>query len=45
MDKIELLLKYIRRTNKEMTKENLLFELSMNEYSTKSLFFIAENYF
>lgn len=45
MDKIDLLLKDIQRTNTEMTREQLLFELSINEYSTKSLFFITKGYF
>lgn len=45
MDKIDLLLKDIRRTNTEMTREQLLFELSVNEYSAKSLFFITKGYF
>lgn len=45
MDKIDLLLKDIRRTNTEMTREQLLFELSVNEYITKSLFFITKGYF
>lgn len=37
MDKIDELLVYIQQTNPEMTKEKLIEELSVNDYSTISL--------
>lgn len=38
MDKIDELLRYIHRTNPEMTRENLINELSRSDYAARSLF-------
>ena len=43
MDRIEELLKYVRRTNPTMTKEKLIEELGKNRYSSIALVMIAEN--
>lgn len=39
MDKIDELLRYIQRTNPEMTREKLIEELGACEYTAKSLIF------
>lgn len=43
MDKIDKLLEYVRRTNPEMTKERLIYELGECQYTAKSLIFTAES--
>lgn len=43
MDKIDKLLEYVRRTNPEMTKERLIYELGECRYTAKSLIFTAES--
>lgn len=43
MDKIDKLLEYVHRTNPEMTKERLIYELGECRYSAKSLIFTAES--
>lgn len=43
MDKIDKLLEYVRRTNPEMTKEQLIYELEECRYTAKSLIFTAES--
>lgn len=37
MDKIDELLQYVRKTNPEMTRARLIFELSQSRYSTAGL--------
>ena len=37
MDKIDEMLKYVRRTNPEMTRDKLIEELGKCDYSAKSL--------
>ena len=44
MDKLNELLKYIRRTNPGMTKEKLIKELKQCNYTTKSLIFTEQNF-
>lgn len=44
MDKIDELLRYIHRTNPEMTREKLMDELSRSDYAAKSLIFTAETF-
>lgn len=39
MDKIDELLRYIHRTNPEMTREKLINELSRSDYAARSLLF------
>lgn len=41
MCELDKLLEYIQRTNPEMTKERLIYELGQHEYSSKSLLFTA----
>lgn len=43
MDKIDKLLEYVRRTNPEMTKERLIYELEKCRYTAKSLIFTADS--
>lgn len=43
MDKIDKLLEYVQRTNPEMTKKRLIYELIDCQYLTKSLIFAAES--
>lgn len=43
MDKFSKLLKYIRRTNPEMTMDKLIEELSVCQYSAIVLNMICEN--
>jgi hypothetical protein len=43
MDKIDKLLEYVRRTNPEMTKERLIYELGACRYTAKSLISTAES--
>lgn len=42
MDKIDELLRYIHRTNPEMTREKLINELSRSDYAARSLLFTKE---
>lgn len=42
MDKIDELLRYIHRTNPEMTREKLINELSKSDYAARSLLFTKE---
>lgn len=42
MDKIDELLRYIHRTNPEMTMEKLINELSRSDYAARSLLFTKE---
>ena len=42
MDKIDELLRYIHRTNPEMTREKLINELSSRDYAARSLLFTKE---
>ena len=43
MIELDMLFKYIHRTNPTMTKEKLIDELSKNRYSSIALIMIAEN--
>lgn len=43
MIELSELLKYVQRTNPTMTKEKLIEELSINQYSSIALVMIAEN--
>ena len=43
MDKIDELLKYVRRTNQEMTRDKLIEELGKCEYSARALIFGFQN--
>ena len=43
MDKIDEMLRYIQRTNPEMTRDKLIEELGKCEYSAKSLIFGFQN--
>ena len=38
MDKIDEILEDVRKSNPEMTREKLVFELSVSRYSTVSVF-------
>ena len=40
---LDELLRYVQRTNPEMTKEKLIEELEKNRYSTFSLYFTYKN--
>ena len=42
VDKIDELLRYIHRTNPEMTREKLMNELSRSDYAARSLLFSKE---
>ena len=42
MDKIDELLRYIHRTNPEMTREKLFNEVSRSDYAARSLLFTKE---
>lgn len=44
MDKIDELLRYVQKTNPEMTREKLIDELSRSDYAAKSLIFTAETF-
>lgn len=43
MDKLDSLLKYVRKTNPEMTKERLIEELSKCKYSAVGLIITWKN--
>ena len=43
MDKIDEMLKYIQRTNPEMTRDKLIEELGKCEYSARALIFGFQN--
>ena len=43
MDKIEEMLKYVQRTNPEMTRDKLIEELGKCEYSARALIFGFRN--
>lgn len=43
MDKIDEMLKYVRRTNPEMTRDKLIEELGKCEYSARALIFEFQN--
>ena len=43
MDKIDEMLKYVRRTNPEMTRDKLIEELGKCEYSERALIFGFQN--
>ena len=43
MDKIDEMLKYVRRTNPEMTRDKLIEELVKCEYSARALIFGFRN--
>ena len=43
MDKIDEMLKYVRRTNPEMTRDKLVEELWKCEYSARALIFGFRN--
>ncbi len=43
MDKIDEILDDVRKSNPEMTREKLIFELSISRYSTASLFNTCKN--
>lgn len=43
MDKIDELLRYIQRTNPEMTRDKLIDELSKCRYSTVGLIMVWQN--
>jgi len=43
MDKIDEMLKYVRRTNPEMTRDKLIEELGKCEYSARALIFGFRN--
>ena len=43
MDKIDELLQYVRKTNPEMTRARLIFELSQSRYSTAGLWNTYKN--
>lgn len=40
---IETILEYIQKTNPGMTKEKLIHELSISDYSAKSLAYVIQN--
>lgn len=42
MDKLDELLRYVQKTNPEMTRENLIDELSRSDYAARSLIFTKE---
>lgn len=42
MDKVDELLRYVQKTNPEMTREKLMDELSMSDYAARSLIFTAQ---
>lgn len=44
MDKVDELLRYVQKTNPEMTREKLIDELSRSDYAARSLIFTAENF-
>lgn len=44
MDKVDELLRYVQKTNPEMTREKLMDELSRSDYAAKSLIFTAETF-
>ena len=41
MDKVDELLRYVQKTNPEMTREKLMDELSRSDYAARSLIFTA----
>ena len=43
MDKTDEILKYIQRTNQEMTRDKLIEELGKCEYSARALIFGFQN--
>lgn len=43
MCELDKLLEYIQKTNPEMTKEKLIYELKQHYYTSKSLIFTANN--
>lgn len=43
MDKLSELLKYIQKTNPQMTKDKLIEELSISQYSTMALIMTWQN--
>lgn len=43
MDKIDEMIKYVRRTNPEMTRDKLIEELGKCEYSARALIFGFQN--
>ena len=43
MNNIEKLLKYVQKTNPEMTKEKLIEELNKSRYSAVALVMVFEN--
>lgn len=44
MDKVDELLRYVQKTNPEMTREKLIDELSRSDYAAKALLFTLENF-
>ena len=42
MDKVDELLRYVQKTNPEMTREKLMDELSRSDYAARSLIFTAQ---
>ena len=43
MCELDKLLEYIQKTNPEMTKEKLIYELKQHDYTSKALIFTANN--
>lgn len=43
MDKINELLKYVRKSNPEMTRDNLIYELEQCHYSSAGLIITWQN--
>lgn len=43
MDRIDELLRYVQRTNPEMTRERLIYELGQCRYSAVSLIMTLQN--
>ena len=43
MDKIDEMLKYVNKTNPEMTRDKLIEELGKCEYSARTFIFVFQN--
>jgi hypothetical protein len=44
MDKVDELLRYVQKTNPEMTRKKLMDELSRSDYAARSLIFTDETF-
>lgn len=43
MNEIDRILQYVQKSNPEMTREQLVYELGRSTYATRSLVFTANN--